>query len=214
MGDKWLITDGSVETVCAFEVFAEELQRVSADPYRWKWAIIALHSGLQGMMVLALQGSHGLHVLRPEDTKRWLKAHERGGPYPGDLKLDDFLSLYKKVKGDKMLMYIDSQKFIPKGTQGGSVKLLNHLRNEFIHFTPRVWVLELEDLPAMALDCLNMAEFLARQSHNVMWEEGELKERMRIACTSAHATLAALLKKKKETDNKRLHRIADKSGSR
>jgi len=103
------------------------------DPYRWKWAIIALHSGLQGMMVLGLQGSHGLNVLRPEDASRWLEAHERGGPYPDDLKLDDFLSLYKKVKGDKMLMYVHSQAFVPKGTQGGSVRLLNRLRNEFIH---------------------------------------------------------------------------------
>jgi hypothetical protein len=196
MGDEWLITDGWVEAVSAFEVFAEEAQRVSVDPYRWKWAIIALHSGLQGMMVLALQGSHGLHVLRPEDANRWLDAHERGGPYPSDLKLDDFLSIYKKVKGDKMLMYVNSQKFVPRGTQGGSVKLLNRLRNEFIHFTPRVWALELAGLPAMALDCLGMAELLAWQSNNVIWKEEDLSERMKIACTSARASLTALLKKR------------------
>jgi len=53
MGEEYLITDISVETVSAFEVFAEEIQRVTGDAYRWKWAIIALHSGLQGMMVLA-----------------------------------------------------------------------------------------------------------------------------------------------------------------
>jgi hypothetical protein len=170
---------------------------VSADPYRWKWAIIALHSGLQGMMVLTLQGSHSLHVLRPEDAKRWLDAHERGGPYPGDLRLDGFLSLYRKVKGDKMLMYVDSQKFVPKRTQGGSVKLLNRLRNEFIHFSPRAWVLEFEGLSLMVSDCLNMAEFLAWQSHNVTWSEDGLAERMKIACTSARSSLAALLKEEK-----------------
>jgi hypothetical protein len=184
-----------VETVSAFEVVAEELQRVSADPYRWKWVIIALHSGLQGMMVLALQGSHGLHVLRPEDAKRWLDAHDRGGPSPGDLKLDDFLSLYRKVKGAKMLMYVDSQKFVPKGTQGGSVKLLNRLRNEFIHFTPRVLALELVGLLAMASDCLKMAEFLAWQSNNVIWGEEDLTARMKSAFTSAQTTLATLWNK-------------------
>ena len=63
------------------------------------------------MMVLVLQSSRGLHVLRPKDASRWLEAHECGGPYPDDYKLDDFLSLYKKIKSDTMLMYVDSQKF-------------------------------------------------------------------------------------------------------
>jgi hypothetical protein len=196
MGDGWLITDGAVETVSAFEVFAEEAQKLSADPYRWKWAIIALHSGLQGIMVLALQGSHGLYVLREEDAKRWLAAHERGGPYPGDLKLDDFLSLYKKIKGDKMLKYIDSRKFIPKGTQGSSVKLLNQLRNEFVHFTPRVWALDLVGLPAMALDCLDVAEFLAWESHNFTLKEDDLIERMERACKSARSLMSSMQEKK------------------
>jgi hypothetical protein len=68
MGEGYLITDASVETVSSFEVFAEEIQRVASDAYRWKWVIIVLHSGLQGMMVLALQSSHGLHTLRPADA--------------------------------------------------------------------------------------------------------------------------------------------------
>jgi hypothetical protein len=196
MAEGWLITDGAVETVSAFEVFAEEAQKLPTDPYRWKWAIISLHSGLQGMMVLALQGSNGLHVLREEDAKRWLEAHEKGGPYPGDLKLDSFPSLYKKIKGDKMLKYMDSREFIPKGTQGGSVKLLNRLRNEFVHFTPRVWALDLIGLPAMALDCLSVAEFLAWESHNVTWKEDDLCERMERACQSARAHMAAISGKK------------------
>jgi hypothetical protein len=153
-GDEWLRTNELVEAVSAFEMFAEQLQRVTDDFYRWKWAIIALHSGLQGMMVLALKGSHGLHVLHPKEASRWHKAHERGDLPLKNLKLDRFLALYKKIKGDKMLMYVRSQKFVPKGTQGRSINLLDRLRNEFIHFTPKVWVLELEGLPAMALDCL------------------------------------------------------------
>lgn len=168
MGDNYLITDGVVETVSAFEVFAEELKNISNDPYRWKWAILALHSGLQGMMVLALQGSHGLHVIKDEDAKKWLEAYERGETFTGDLQLEKFLDLYKKIKGDIMLMYTDSKKFVPKGTQGGSIKLLNRLRNEYIHFTPRVWALDLTGLSTMSKDCLEIAEFLAWESFNVI----------------------------------------------
>jgi hypothetical protein len=51
-------------------------------------------------------------------------------------------------------MYVHSQRFVPKGSQGDSVKRLNRLRNEYIHFTPRVWVLELAGLPKIAEDSL------------------------------------------------------------
>lgn len=192
MGDKWMMTDAFVETVSALEVFAEELQRVIGDPYRWKWAILSLHSSLQSMMVLALQSSHGLHVLRPDDVVRWLEAHEKGGPYPNDLKLDDFLSLYKKIKSDKMIMYVNSKKFKPLGTQGHSIRQLNRLRNEFVHFTPRVWALELEGLPEISQDGLDVAGFLAWHSGNIIWTKSGLAERTKAAFQSAWTSLPAI----------------------
>ncbi len=195
MGEGYLITDVFVETVSAFETLSDELQRISSDPYRWKWAILAMHSGLQGMMVLALQGSHGLHVLKPKDAKRWLDVHDKGGPYPSNLKLENFLSLYKKIKGDLMIMRVNSKKFKPKGTQENSINLLNQLRNEYVHFTPRVWVLELEGLPGKLLDCLDIAVFLAWQSGNVFWNESDLEKRIKEALSLSRSTLFALKEK-------------------
>jgi hypothetical protein len=118
MGENWLRTNSFVETVSALETFVDELCLVENEAYRWKCAVLALHGALQGMMVLALQGSRGLHVLREPDATRWLGAHARGGLYPIDLKLDDFLNLYDKIKHDLMLMFDHSSKFSPKGTQG------------------------------------------------------------------------------------------------
>ena len=69
---EWLSTNESVETVSDFEIFSEQIKRVIGDVHRWKWAIIALHSGVQGMMVLSLKGSDGLNVLRAADKNRWL----------------------------------------------------------------------------------------------------------------------------------------------
>ncbi len=194
MAEKWLTTDASVEAVSSLEVLAEQLQLILSDSNRWKWGVLALHSSLQGMMVLSLQSFHGLHTLRKEDAERWLDTHERGGPYPHDLKLDDFLGLYRKIKSDKMLMYFNSQKFSPKGTQGSSVKLLNRLRNEFVHFTPRVWALELDGLPNMAEDCLEIIKFLAWKFHNITFHKQELDDRARKAFESAHRSLAMLRK--------------------
>ncbi len=91
-----------------------------------------------------------------------------------------------------MLIYGHSLKFQPTGTQDGSVKFLNRLRNQFVHFTPMVWALELEGLPAIFVDSLDIAEFLAWQSNNVFWTDAELKNRVKLAFTSARKSLETL----------------------
>ena len=196
--DEWLKTDEWIETVSDFEMFSEQLQRVIDDPRQWKWAIFALHSGIQGMMVLALEGSHGLNVLHEKDAERWLNWYEGNRsdePEPRG-KLANFLDLYRKIKDDKspMKRYGDSQQFVPTGTQDQSIKRLNHWRNKFVHFTPQLWVLELGGLPAIMSDCLEIAEFLAWESGNIIWHEQDLKERLKAAFTSAHKSLSAVEK--------------------
>ena len=143
-------------------------------------------------MVLALEGSNGLNVLRKSDKERWLawyRGDQDDATRPRNLRLASFLGLYEKIKGTEMEMYCHSRKFIPTGTQGRSVKDLNRLRNEFIHFTPRVWGLDLGGLPAIALDCLEIAEFLAWESGNVLWHKPDLRDRLDIAFKSAHNSL-------------------------
>lgn len=192
---EWLRTNESVEVVSDSEMFSEQLRRVTVDPHRWKWTIIALHSGIQGMIVLALRGSNGLNVLQEEDRKRWLDWYsdgQRDEVRPRDLKLASFLTLYGRIKGAQMLLYTDSQKFVPKGTQGSSIKKLNRLRNEFVHFTPKVWALEVGGLPAIVSDCLGIAEYLAWESGNVVFAEQDLRERLKAAYQSARKSLATL----------------------
>ena len=193
--DEWLSTNESVETVSDFEMFSEQIKRAMDETHCWKWAIIALHSGLQGMMVLALKGSNGLNVLSDENKKQWLKWHNSDQcdkARPRDLRLASFLELYKRIKSDKMNMYVQSRKFPPSATHDRSVGLLNNIRNDFIHFTPKVWGLELGGLPDIALDCVKIAEFLAWESGNVFWHKPDLRERLESAFKSAHKSLCAL----------------------
>ena len=197
-GGEWLSTNEWIEAVSDVEMFSEQLQQVITNPCRWKWAIISLHSGIQGMMVLALKGSNGLNVLHKKDAKRWLNWFEgdrSDESRPRNLKLACFLDLYQRIKGKWMLMSMNSQKFVPKGTQGRSIKDLNHLRNDFIHFTPKIWSHELERFPTIASDCLGIAEFLAWESGNVIWHEHDLKKRLGDAFKSARKFLCALRQK-------------------
>ena len=199
--DEWLSTNESVETVSDFEMFSEQIKRTTVDPHRWKWTIIALHSGMQGMMVLALKGSNGLNVLCKRDKERLLDWHSGDRcdkARPRDLRLASFLELYKRIKSDKMNMYVQSRKFLPSETHDRSVGLLNNIRNDFIHFTPKVWGLELGGLPEMLSDCLGIAEFLAWDSGNVRFRlsiKPDLEKRLQDAFTSARESLCAVRQK-------------------
>ncbi len=194
-----VITDTFVETISALEATADELERARSDPYRWKWVTLTLHSAVQGMMVLALEDGNGLNVLRPADTKRWLKAYEdntlgremAGKPF----SMDTFLGLYKKIKDDKIMrLFINSQKFTPQGTQEQSIKCLNRFRNQYIHFPAHTYILRLEGLPEMIIDCLNVARFLAYDSKNINWPEelvGRMEKAFKAAAKAAQEIKAA-----------------------
>ena len=189
-GPTFVVTDEFLEPISALEATADELQRVQVDPYRWKWAILALHSAMQGMMALALRGSSNLRILKPEDTKRFLDAVESGGPYPVDLQMDNFLNLYKKIQSDDIMGFdMDSRKFEPEETQGQSIEALNRLRDQYVHFIPCAFILRVNELPEMTLDCLNIAWFLAWKSNNVGWDVkdngDELRERAKKAFKAA-----------------------------
>lgn len=182
-------TDEYVEAISALEAVADELGRVQDDPYRWKWVILALHSTVQGMMVLALKGTNGIGVLGPEEAERRLDAQDNGGRDPENMKMDSFLNLYEKIKDDDtMLMYVCSRKFTPQGTQERSIKALDRLRNQFVHFLPCAFSLMATGLPEMTRDCLNVAGFLAYESRNITWTEGL---RGRLDSAFAAATQAA-----------------------
>ena len=191
LAETAIVTDEFLETVLALEDTADELERAKSDRYRWKKAIQALHSALQGMMVLALEGSNALNVLKLKHKKRVLDAYESGKKIPGYLEIDSFCELYEKIKSDDaMLRYHElSEKFTPQGTEEQSVMDLNRLRNRFVHFIPSTFILLLKGLPEMTLDCLNIAWFLAWESNNVGWQGkdngDELKQRAEKAFRAA-----------------------------
>jgi len=193
--EHWLRTDEAQQAVLALQTANEQLPRVTANPHHWQWVIIGLHNALQGFMVLALRGTNGLNVLTDECAKEWLAAYERGDDKYPEPKLDKFLKLYKKIKSDRMKMYVNSQLFKPSGTQGRSIRKLNSLRNEFIHFVPKGWSLEVSGLPQIVDDCLAIISFLAFECGNVIWHDSALETQTREIIENAKRE-AGLIKRK------------------
>lgn len=194
--ENWLRTDETQEAVLALQLVSEQLTNLelTGNLHYWNWVIVSLHNALQGFMVLALRGSNNVNVLTEECAIEWLAAVERGdGKYP-EPKLDKFLNLYKKIKSARMEMYVNSKTFKPSGTQGRSVKLLNSYRNDFIHFVPKGWSIEVSGLPQVIGDCIGIISFLAFESGNVIWHEADLEIQTRMFLEKSQQVVSLLEK--------------------
>ena len=125
----------------------------------------------KALWFLPYVATNNIAILTPKSASEWLEAYENRSPFPKQERLDSFLNLYKKIKSDRMLMYGHSKKFSPQRTQGRNIKRLNQLRNEFIHFIPKGWSIEVSGLPQVCIDCLSIIEFLGWESGNIIWHK-------------------------------------------
>src|SRR5882724_8573833 len=129
---RWLRTDEYEEAVRSLEWAEAQALSLEADPYAWKWVLIAMHNVAQGFMVLALWNGNGLLALRDKIAAKWLEAYRNDGHFPVE-KLDEFLNLYKKVKDANNFHTVGAGPFSPGSTHDQTFKRLNSFRNEFIH---------------------------------------------------------------------------------
>lgn len=148
--------------------FADKLAQ---DNYFWRWVIIALHSAVQGFMVLAFRNKNENAIYDKKSTKKLYEADNEGGTRPSDLKLDSYLNLYKKVK--------QQLGFKPQNEIEKNIKELNERRNEFIHFTPKGWSLKVDGLPQICIDCAVLIEFLDK---DIFWQNLNYHEQSQMCC--------------------------------
>jgi hypothetical protein len=168
MKEIWLRTDEREDILASLRMVSNSCDSANSDPSAWKWVVIGLHSAFQGAMALHLAFGNDLLVANPESASAWLDAHENGAPYP-ETMMDDFLSLFKKLKKHEILGF----RFKPNGTQGRNVRRLNRFRNQFVHFMPQGWSIELSGMPQICRDCLDVIAQLGEYSLCTRWESDE-----------------------------------------
>lgn len=186
----WLTTNELNEAAKTLKMIHNCLGQAEEDQYHWKWVLITLHNCLQGFMVCALRGKDGLNVLKDRVALQFREADQNNLPRPRE-ELDTFLNLYKKIQSDKMLIYPHSKKFTAKGQHDRSVRKLNQLRNQFIHFKPKAWFFELNSLPKLAMDGKGIIDFLVFSSGNIQVKD-DLRDVIRDDLSQIEETLNKL----------------------
>ena len=191
--EGYLRTNEHEEAVRCLEWAELQARLIPDDPYNWKWVLISLHSAVQGFMVLALWNGNGLLSFTDKAAKNWLKKYTAGDScLIADCKLDNFPNLYAKIKDQTNFHTVGAKAFHAEPSHDESMKRFNRFRNEFVHFTPKGWSLELAGLPRICMDALNIVEFLVCESTAILWHEQGHAGRVRNATECFRRSLKSL----------------------
>lgn len=153
---KWIRFDEQTNALDYLEKCFSFLKTVEHEPQNWKWVIITLHSALYGFAISACKGMNSDSVIKL--TKN---GYER---------LIDFDEALKRCQDPTwMRVNINYEEFKFSSSQFKSIRKLHKvLRNNFEHFTPKSWSIELHYLPDMIYDCFEVIRLLIIYS-DVSW---------------------------------------------
>jgi len=134
----------------------------------WKWGCIALHGALYGFAICACRGSN--NELVAPIIKKGKRKGER-----------ELISIGKALEycqnKNVMKRYVFSEELNIKDYQSDSLNwLINELRNEFMHFTPKGWSIEIHGLPQIILDILDIIYSLVFDTKNIILEQDQIEK--------------------------------------
>lgn len=180
----WLRIDERADVLASLSLCLRCLSVVNSEPELWKWAILSLHNALQGAMVCHLSGTAQLGALTNNSVDAWLDWHERdrrgeirrisdgadelGLPktrfatnedIPPNDRLADANELFKRLYDEDKRREGGAGATLEIGkVQRASFRQLHDLRNEFSHFTPKGWSIELSGLPHIFLNMIDVLD--------------------------------------------------------
>ena len=167
---RYIQTDECQDVLASLEYCALSLCQTRQSDRAWKWVVLSLHNALQGAVVCHLSGTAQVGALRKTSAKEWLEwyAKDQRGETPHEQKkIDEFgapMMRTGKEKGQPPREFVASadelfsrlscsSKRIENGCgeiieiterQKTAFRRLHSLRNEFSHFSPKGWSIELE----------------------------------------------------------------------
>jgi hypothetical protein len=186
MARKNVYFDEREDVLASTDLLAIAAPKLRKQPSYWKWMIIAAHNGLQGALVCAIQDTSATNVLSKESATKMLKYLETlEGDRPQEY-LADFVTLLKRYR----------KKYPCHGLTTEQLKHIHKLhkqfRNNFAHFVPKGWWIEIARLPAIIESTLDLIEAAMQQHQVVIHLNGNMKRRLEqnLAATRASSSLA------------------------
>lgn len=130
------------------------IKKTPEEKIAWKWVVLTLHSSLYGFAICACRGTNSFSVVN--ENRR------------GQVRLISFSEALKKCQNPKIMhITINSKHLVLTESQKKSIwQLKKNLRDNFEHYQPSSWSIEIHGLPHIAIDILDIIRFLALDTNN------------------------------------------------
>jgi len=194
-GEVWLRTDEAEDVASSIRHVLRCRRVAQEDPHEWKWIALALHAALQGALV-----SHLVTTARPigavtdRNAMEWAEYFEVSRndptlkpPKTKLLALPELLKLARKPGScgncdDTIVVKIDDSEL------QWLKRFHDDVRNQFVHFEPMGWSLEVSGLPAIAV----LVSRIIGETLEMGWAFRHKDEAWRIALRRDLAAVAVL----------------------
>ena len=155
--ERWIRTDEAEDVAASVRQALRCWPVPTEDPQAWKWILLALHAALQGACVChLLTTARPVGALTKRNNEEWFNYFEASRedpslPPPKRTELMALPELLKAVRkpgsaGDG----ISPSVAISSGEFNWLRRFHDELRNQFIHFEPMGWSIEVSGVPGLA----------------------------------------------------------------
>ncbi len=151
MKGKWLRLTEEKNALDYLEKAAYYIHETETSVLAWKWVIIALFGALYGFAICACKGTSLVWVTY--ETKKGRRL----------ISFDMALKICQDP--NRMRIRASSKPLELSKNQKGSIKSLREeFRNNFEHYIPMEWSIEVHGMPQIAMDALEVIRFLALET--------------------------------------------------
>lgn len=186
MAGNWVRYDEYEDVLASTDLLALVAPKLRKQTSSWKWMILAAHNGLQGALVCAIKDTSNTNILDKGSAKKVLNYLETlEGDRPEE-KLADFATLLKRYRKKYPCNDITTEQFRLIH------KLHKNFRNNFTHFVPTGWLIQVAVLPPVIKSALDLIEIAMQQPQVVMHLNGNQKRRLAENIAATRTALALL----------------------
>lgn len=172
--EHYLRIDEKGNATDSLQKATEFLKNTKSDPLYWKWFIVAIHHAIYHFMLLALQNSDLSGIWKePEKlVNRGLSREVVDIENPQN-KLVGFVEAFGRIQDTtRMSGYVNAKPFVADTRhKEAAVRLNTILRNNFAHFSPKGWSIEISFIIEAVSPMLEVVEFLILNSRRLFMDE-------------------------------------------
>jgi len=160
----WLRLDEKINAIDNLDKAYNYIREAESDTMAWKWAIMALHNALYGFAICACAGTNP-DLVAPKNKK-------------GERNLISFgMALRYCQDPTYMNKYVSSKYLTLNNKQKESINWLkDKFRDQFEHFAPMGWSIELHGISHIFIDIVDIIRFLAIDTHNIRFTQTQARK--------------------------------------